>query len=196
MQAERKSNNISPSNGPVCSSTKWAFMKPDWRFDRSQVPGSQPSGAVSNNQNPAGPPYFHHPGVGSAVAGPGGARGRPECCSRSRSRSRSRAGPRRPRPPLTCTRASVRSSLMASSSLGRHTRRRQPSALLRALPASRTRPQEQRGSPSLGLPPSGLPPVPSRAGTAALRLPRHGDGDQEPSIRPQAAGLKQEPPRI
>lgn len=72
MQAERKSNNISPSNGPVCSSTKWAFMKPDWRFDRSQVPGSQPSGAVSNNQNPAGPPQFHHPGVGSAAAGPGG----------------------------------------------------------------------------------------------------------------------------
>lgn len=80
---------------------------------------------------------------------------------------------------------------MASSSLGRHTRRRQPPALLRALPAPRTRPQEQRGSL-----PSGLPPVPSRPVPAALRFPRHGDGDREPSIRPQAAGLKQEPPGL
>lgn len=30
VRAEGKSNSILPSNGPVCSSTKWAFMKPDW----------------------------------------------------------------------------------------------------------------------------------------------------------------------
>lgn len=113
MQAERKSNNISPSNGPVCSSTKWAFMKPDWRFDGSQIPDLRPSEFLTTE---TGAPSFNHTG-GSAA----------------RARPFPRAPPRDapvpvPPPALTCTRASVRSSLMASSSLGGHRRCRQPGA--------------------------------------------------------------------
>lgn len=187
MQAERKSNNISPSNGPVCSSTKWAFMKPDWRFDRSQVPGSQPSGAVSNNQNPAGPPHFHHPGVGSAAAGPEG-RGDapgpapdpapdPERGPAARGRHSPALGLRSgraswPAPPWGDTHAAVSP---------------QPRSRHRPHPA-----REQRGSPPSGLP-SGLPPGPSRHSRAALSEAR---GRRTGAVRsPSGRRLKAGAPR-
>lgn len=58
MRAEGKSNSILPSNGPVCSSTKWAFMKPDWRLNRSQIPAWSWAD-LSNNQIHAPSHYFN-----------------------------------------------------------------------------------------------------------------------------------------
>lgn len=109
MQAERKSNNISPSNGPVCSSTKWAFMKPDWRFDDSQIPDLRPSGFLTTE---TGALSFNHTGIRQPMARPW--RGQ---ATLPRAPPRDAPVPVPPLP-LTCTRASVRSSLMASSSLG------------------------------------------------------------------------------